>query len=799
MDMTGASGQQPPSFRDIPALLWMSEGPLQRYLFTDEWLAFTGHSPDEVVAQGWIGDIHSDDVAAYRARAEAAAQAEQGWTHEYRLRRNDGMYRQVLENAEPRRDHNGVLLGYTGTCIDVTDRRSPWDVAVSGDAQRQTEDLLANIPGVVWEARGRIGTPEFQVTYVSQQVERLLGYSVERAAAADGQAILRIMHPDDRQRVLDAAALTYDDGEPRSERFRWLARDGHAVWMQGYFRPVRDEGGKVIGLRGVNLDISEQRRADDLLEFAIGSSRILFSSLDYQSTLENVARLAVPKIADWCSIHLLKDGELKQVSVAHVNPDKVARVRELQEAHGGVDVVGEQGPLGVVRSGQSVLAPEVSARNLEAVTTDPEIRKALQSLGMRSYMCVPITRLDQVMGAISLVAAESGRRFDDVDLRAAESLGRRAGYAIENALLYEEAQRERARFASIVQSVDYAVCRIDTDGCIEHLNPAAEAILGRPVEAWGDALFHDIVHPVGPGGEPCDPEVCPVLRVMVKAVAARGDDVFRVANGHSLNVRVNCSPIEVNGVALGAVIVFEDVTERLEVEQRKDDFLTFATHELRNPLTPILGLSRWFERHVRENPGRYETEVEEVAETLAAESERMVNIVDVFLDLSRIESNRLVVDPLPVDLCELVTSVAGTVEKRHPHTRLEVKLIPSECRIVSDEARLRQVLANLLDNAAKYGGDEPQVFIRLEDGQDFARIQVRDLGPGIPEEEQQRVFERFYRSASSSTGKKGFGVGLFLTREIVRQLGGDISLVSKPGEGTEFTVTVPHRIPMVED
>jgi signal transduction histidine kinase len=152
------------------------------------------------------------------------------------------------------------------------------------------------------------------------------------------------------------------------------------------------------------------------------------------------------------------------------------------------------------------------------------------------------------------------------------------------------------------------------------------------------------------------------------------------------------------------------------------------------------------------------------------------------------------VEPGPCDLREMMVRACDEVRSRHNEAILDIEVPAKTYSVITDEARLSQVVANLLENAAKYGGDPPHITVTLAETGGMARIGVRDRGPGIPLEEQPRVFERFYRSPSVGT-KKGFGVGLYLAREIVTQLGGTLSFASTPGEGTEFFILLPHRMP----
>jgi signal transduction histidine kinase len=205
-------------------------------------------------------------------------------------------------------------------------------------------------------------------------------------------------------------------------------------------------------------------------------------------------------------------------------------------------------------------------------------------------------------------------------------------------------------------------------------------------------------------------------------------------------------------------------------------------------LTAVSAMAQFLARRASSDPTSFDGPSLEAIETLAEETERMVRMVETFLDLARIESGRLVVEREPVDLVELVGAEAELTRRIAPQVELQVDT-PLAFPALTDEVRLRQVLRNLLDNAAKHAGPNPRVQLRLLLGEGEARIEVSDDGPGIPAEALPHIFDRLYRA--SNVQSQGLGAGLFITREIVERLGGTISVTSAPEAGATFTVRLP--------
>ncbi|MDQ3135384.1 MAG: GAF domain-containing sensor histidine kinase, partial [Acidobacteriota bacterium] len=186
-------------------------------------------------------------------------------------------------------------------------------------------------------------------------------------------------------------------------------------------------------------DISERKRAEQAQRFLAEASRELASSLDYQTTLTRVARMAVPALADWCTVDVVEDGALKRLTVAHVDPAKVEWASELQK-HYPDDPNAQQGVPNVLRTGKTELYPEIPDALLAAAAKDAEHLRLMREIGFTSAIVTPLVAHGRTLGAISFITTESGRRYGPEDVALAENLAARAALAIDNARLYGAAQ-----------------------------------------------------------------------------------------------------------------------------------------------------------------------------------------------------------------------------------------------------------------------------------------------------------------------------------------------------------------------
>jgi len=312
-------------------------------------------------------------------------------------------------------------------------------------AQRARDDLEAIVEGVADAVTAQ--TPDGRLIYANDAAVRLLGF-------ADAQELLSAEPNEVRGRfemlAEDGSALPIDRlpgrrallGErppPLTVRYR---HHGSAEdrWSRVQSTPVFDERGAVRLAINVVEDITEIKRAELGQRFLAEASHTLNASLDYLETLRAVARLAVPAVADWCAVDLVAGDELERVAVAHVDPERVQLAHELQERY-PPDPDAVTGVYAVIRYGGAELYREVSDELLARVARSDDHLGLLRSIGLRSVILAPMTLRDRVLGVITFASAESGRRYDELDLSLAQDLALRAAAAVENARLYEAATK----------------------------------------------------------------------------------------------------------------------------------------------------------------------------------------------------------------------------------------------------------------------------------------------------------------------------------------------------------------------
>jgi PAS domain S-box-containing protein len=250
-----------------------------------------------------------------------------------------------------------------------------------------------------------------------------------------------------------------------------------------------------------------------------------------------------------------------------------------------------------------------------------------------------------------------------------------------------------------------------------------------------------------------------------------------------------------NGAFSGYAGSVTDITEIKKLEQRKDDFIKMASHELKTPITSINGYVQLLLNIYNESDERRlhlsKQTVKSSLTTISKQVAKLTRLVSELLDLSKIESGKLELHNTKFDLADVVEETVQDVR----HTTAKHAIIVQnefEGKIFADKDRIAQVLLNLLTNAIKYSPNSDHVEVLVEGNREFATIRVKDYGIGIDKKDQSKIFERFYRvEGKSEQTFPGFGIGLFIASEIVHRHHGTISVESEKGKGSVFTITLP--------
>lgn len=269
--------------------------------------------------------------------------------------------------------------------------------------------------------------------------------SSKMAAGLPLEAFTIAIHPDDRSAMRKQIARTLKHEDVLSMEYRTLRPDGSVRWVMARGRVERNDKGEPLQFPGFLLDITNRKVIEKNLSFLAEAGAKLSASLDFKKTLQSIAKLAVPEIADWCTIDMFdEDGNLQIVAVEHKDPAKVKWGVELRNRQGPPNLNEEHGLGYVLRTGEYELYPEITDEMLVASARSKKELQLARSLGLSSIIYVPINIEDRTIGAISLISTEQKRHYTASDLDMARELAGRASTAVMNARLYRDAQSELA-------------------------------------------------------------------------------------------------------------------------------------------------------------------------------------------------------------------------------------------------------------------------------------------------------------------------------------------------------------------
>jgi PAS domain S-box-containing protein len=513
----------------------------------------------------------------------------------------------------------------------------------------------------------------------------------------------------------------------------------------------------------------------------------------------------VTDFADYAIVDIFDErGETRRAAVAHRRLEGREILLELQRRY-PPHLGSPTGMALVMRTGEPVLAPEVTERQLRAAAQDEEHARLLVCLGARSSILVPLVAHGRVLGAVAIALTEGERRYGPDDLALAEEIGQRAALALDNARLFQQAQDANQTLSALVRACPLAVMVLEPeDGTVRLWNPAAERIFG-----WteGEVLGRPL------SAVPADrwEEFRGNLRAVVSGEPFHVAETRRLRkDGTPLDVSLWASPLPSPGGARVLAIV-ADVTERKRVvderrrleeqsrrrgeelaaaDRAKDEFLAMLAHELRNPLAAIANAGHVLDRQGAASPG-----ASELPAMIGRQIRHLSRLVDDLLDVSRFNRGRI---ELRKETIDLRRAVEGAVETARPlieqrRHALDVALPAEPLWIEADLTRIEQVLANLLHNAAKFTEPDGAISLSVQPEGAEVLVRVRDTGAGISADLLPRVFDLFVqeeRSLARSQG--GLGIGLTLVRTLVERHGGTIEAASGgPGRGSEFRIRLP--------
>lgn len=537
------------------------------------------------------------------------------------------------------------------------------DLQARTEALRESEErfrALANgTPVIIW-----VTDTSGKIQFVNRAYLEFFGTSPE---AGEPEGWMQWVHPEDRAAYIAESLAALRERRSFRAQARFRRADGQWRWLESYGQPRLTPSGECIGYAASSPDVTEQRQLAREQRLLAEVSAILATTIDYEETLRNLARLVIGELADVCIVEAVEEGgRIRRLQVAHRDPAKAGVAEELQRIP--LDVRRPHLSSSVLETRRPLLMAEIPPEYLSSIAIDEKHHELLRALGLVSLISLPLLAHGQLVGSMLIGSVTADRRYGQEDLRLAEELARRAALAVANAALYRTA---------------------------------------------------------------------------------------------------------------------------LRATQARDDLLGIVAHDLRSPLGTVLMQVSLLQR----TPRGQEPEILKIAAGIERGAFRMKRLIQDLLDVTRIETGRLVLDQVPVSAGQVVDESVAAHEPLAGQASIALlaEAAADLPAVWADRDRLLQAFDNLIGNAIKFTapGGRITVGARVRDAE--VLFWVADTGPGILPEHLPHVFERSWRPPQPD--RRGAGLGLAIVKGIVEAHGGRVWVESTPGEGCTFFFTVPRAPP----
>jgi PAS domain S-box-containing protein len=689
---------------------------------------------------------------------------------ECRLRRYDGTVIWANDTARAFKDERGQVLHYEGSIEDITERKRAEDelrryqehleelveerTAELRESEERYRTLFDGVPVGLWRS-----TPEGLHTDDNLAMVEILGYPSREALQATDM-VSAYLDPEER---LQARAMAEREGTGHVLETQMRRHDGSVIWVRQSGRAVRDDQGKLLYYEGSLEDITERMQFEE----EIRRQKDYFEALFTHNPVAVVTADLDANVVSWNPMAEKLFGYTQEEAIGKHIDDLVARHDSIRA---------------------------------EAASYTEQMPK----IG-RVQVTTRRSRSDGSLVDVELLALPL--------ILAGENVGFYAMYhdISERKRIERELRHQKEYFEALFVNSPAAVVTIGPDGNVVSWNPSAERLFGyTQVEAVGQNIDDLIARDDSVRAEAVgytESYRGEAYTGVMEEYPEMVDDLGRLhattkrtrKDGTLVDVELSGLPVIVSGEEVGVIAIYHDIgplqQARREAEaanQAKSTFLANMSHELRTPLNAILGFS-----HLMDGDPNLTDEQQENLVIINRSGEHLLALINDVLEMSKIEAGRVTLQETGFDLYDLLDSLEEMFRLRAAERGLTLSLRRAEDvprYVVTDEGKLRQVLSNLLGNAAKFT-QEGGVALRVEatpfaQGRQTLHFEVEDTGPGIAPDDLHKVFEPFVQATVDRGTQEGTGLGLSISRQFVRLMGGDITVSSELGRGSLFRFDV---------
>ncbi|EFH82933.1 PAS domain S-box protein [Ktedonobacter racemifer] len=831
----------------IPQLVWAGRPDGYVDFYNQRWRDYTGLSTEEAQGEGWMQCTHPEDRQRVLETWQRAVQTGSPYEAEQRLRHcTTGQYRWFLMQATPYRDARGTILKYIGTCTDIDEQKQVEERIKASEENWRV--LAETVPQLVWTTR-----PDGLSDYFNQ---RFRDYTHATWEQLYGYGWSQFLHPEDYERTLAERAHSFRRGTPYEVAYRFReGQTGCYRWFLARAMPVRDETGQILKWFGTCTDIDEQKRTEQRLKESEERFQVLAETvpqLVWTTRPDGQFEYTNQHWCDYTGLTLEQTQSDQWAQLPFIHPDDQEDIRaRWQHALETGDMYEHEGLLKHAHTGEyrwfltrAMPVRDEAGQILKWCGTctdihdkkraEAELRVLIDAIPQHVWILGPdglseygnqrwceytgmtyqqyqgdgwhqaihpddrqhtltLWRQTCAMGEpfeieYRLKHGQTGtyRWFLGRALPVRDETGQILKWFgtctdIEEQKRIEAALRESQERTSVLMNSSIIGINIAEGEQIVDANDTFLYMTGYTREdlRTGKINWMQMTPP-----EYLDRTVEAHQELAAKRLMTPYEKEYVCKDGSRLPVLVGSIGLEHNPLQNIAFVL--DNSARQELEQRKDAFISMASHELRNPLTALKMQTSLLHRQLVKQGLQAPA-----LSSMQTQINKITRLVEDLLDVSKIQAGRLEYQQEIVDLDALLREIADTMLHTHPsHTILLHGTVGTS--LMGDRDRLGQVFTNLLSNAIKYSPGAETVEMELSASEEAVTILVRDHGLGIPREQRDKIFDRFYRVTDpKQKAIPGLGMGLYIVAEIVKHHGGTIMVESEMGKGSTFQVTLP--------
>lgn len=660
------------------------------------------------------------------------------------------------------------------------------------ESRRVLQTLMGNLPDLVYRCKN---DTRWTMEFISEACLEITGYKPEDLLLNKVIAYADLIAEEDRLHVWDEVQKHLSQNKPYTIEYRIISRDGKIKWVWEQAKGIYDTHEKLLFIEGYITDITEEKKLEMVRRLVFEVSKSAFTSKNLDEFFTGIHK-ELGTIIDTSNFFVAMYNPLSDTITLPYHVDNKDKFTAFPA---GKTMTGY-----VIRKGAPILASEDQIRKLA-------LQGEIEIVGTPSkvWLGVPLIIAKDVIGVIVVQSYTDPDQFTEKDLELLKFVADQIAGVISRKTSEESLLKEKGYLDQLFEGSPEAIVMIDREGIVSKVNSEFSQLFGYSNAEICSHHIDDFI---------ANSEVADEARAITEKVG-QGEiteiETKRMhKDGHLIDVSVLVTPIRINGQLVGSYGIYRDITDRKLIEKNlitaknkaeesdklKSAFLSNMSHEIRTPMNAILGFST-----LLSDPGVSEEEKAEFVRIIKDRGNDLMRIIDDIIDVAKIESGQIKVEIKECQVNVLLTNLTVTfneIKRKQAKSNIILNCLPGttdkDFTILSDGNRLRQILTNLIENALKFteqGFVEFGYTLKNIGNDSFIEFFVRDSGIGIPKEMHEVIFERFRQVDDTNTRKYGgTGLGLTISKNLVKLLGGDIRIESDRGKGTHFFITLPLQI-----